>query len=340
MHVVAAPDKFRGTATAAEVTAAMAAAAGRLGASVTAVPMADGGEGTLAAFGGGTEITTVTGPLGAPVAAPWRYDPGPATAVIESAQACGLQLAGGPDLNDPEAATTRGVGELIAAAVHRGARRVLVGIGGSATTDGGQGAVDALVEAGLVAALHDVDVLVCCDVETLFLDAAHVFAPQKGADQATVARLSERLARRRDEYVARFGIDPQSFPGSGAAGGLAGGLAALGAKLVPGVDLIAAETGLDDAIAAADVVLTGEGRVDATSLQGKVVGALCDRARAAGKGAIVVAGVVDSGIRLPGVDVVSLTASFGAKRAFLDTARAIEDATVAALRRWKEAHHG
>ena len=340
MHVVAAPDKFRGTATAAAAAAAMAAGARRLGARVTAVPMADGGEGTLAAFGGGTDVTTVTGPLGTPVAASWRYDPDAATAVIESAQACGLHLAGGHEGNDPEAATTRGVGELIAAAVQRGARRVLIGIGGSATTDGGQGAVDALVEAGLVPALREVDVLVCCDVETRFLDAARIFAPQKGADPATVARLSDRLARRRDGYVARFGVDPQTVSGSGAAGGLAGGLAALGAKLVPGVDLIAAETGLDDAIAAADVVLTGEGRVDATSLQGKVVGALCQRARVAGKGAIVVAGVVDADVHLPGVDVVSLAASFGAKRAFVDTARAIEDATATALRRWKEAHHG
>ena len=334
MHVVAAPDKFRGTATAAEVAAAIVAGARRRGASVTVVPMADGGEGTLAAFGGGTDVATVTGPLGQPVSAAWRYDAGTGTAVIESAQACGLHLAGGAEGNDPEAATTRGVGELIAAAVRRGARRVLVGIGGSATTDGGRGAVDALAETEL----RGVELLVCCDVRTRFLDAATVFAPQKGADPATVERLSERLRSVRQSYLERYGIDPQERPGSGAAGGLAGGLAVLGARLVPGVDLIAAETGLDAALAAADVVITGEGRLDATSLQGKVVGAVCERARAAGKGAIVVAGVVDAGVEIPGAHVVSLTATFGAKRAFVDTARAIEDATAAGLRRWKEGH--
>ena len=340
MHVLAAPDKFRGTATAAEAAAAIAAAARRIGATATCVPMADGGEGTLAALGGANRTRTVTGPLGRPVAAAWRYDPATATAVIESAEACGLQLAGGAAGNDPEAATTRGVGELIAAALEHGARRIVVGIGGSATTDGGLGAVDALDEADLLPALREVDVLVCCDVETRFLDAARIFAPQKGADPAAVERLSERLAERRTRYVTRFGVDPQELPGSGAAGGLAGGLAAIGARLVPGVDVIAAETGLDAAVAAADVVVTGEGRLDATSVQGKVVGAVLERARTAGKPVVVIAGVVDPDITLAGADVVSLTERFGTKRAFVDTRRAIEDAAAAALARWKVTHHG
>ena len=335
MHVLAAPDKFRGTATAPEVAHAIAAGARRCAATATELPMADGGEGTLDAFGGGNEVADVTGPLGRPVRAAWRFDATSGTAVIESATACGLQLAGGAQRNDPEAASTRGVGELIALAVQHGARRIVVGIGGSATTDGGRGALDALAEAGVVAAVRELDVLVCCDVQTRFLDAARVFAPQKGADPPTVARLGERLERLRRRYVDEFGLDPQQLAGSGGAGGLADGLAAVGARLVPGVDLIAAEVGLDDALAAVDVVITGEGRLDATSQQGKVVGALCDRARGAGKPVIVVAGSVDEGITLPGVDVVSLTATFGAKRAFTDTLSAIEDAVAAALGRWE-----
>jgi glycerate kinase len=333
MHVLAAPDKFRGTATATEAARAIASAARRCGATATAIPMADGGEGTLDAFGGPNQAEVVTGPLGASVEAGWRYNDDSAAAVIESATACGLQLAGGAARNEPEAATTRGVGQLIVAALGRGARRIVIGIGGSATTDGGLGAIEALTEAGLLSAIRHVELLVCCDVRTRFLDAARVFAPQKGADPPAVDRLTQRLARLRRRYVQEFGVDPQELAGSGAAGGLAGGLAALGGRLVPGIELIAREVGLDEAIAAADVVVTGEGRLDQTSLQGKVVGAVCERARAAGRPVIVVAGAVDAGVAIANADIVSLTDTFGQARALADTLAAIADATTLALDR-------
>jgi glycerate kinase len=166
-----------------------------------------------------------------------------------------------------------------------------------------------------------------------------VFGPQKGADPAAVTRLTERLVRLRRHYAAEFGLDPQELVGSGAAGGLAGGLAVLGARLVPGVDLIAAETGLDAAIAAADLVITGEGRLDATSWQGKVVGAVCERARAAGTPVLVVAGAADGPGPPDGVEIVTLVEAVGTGRAFGDTLRAIEDATAAVLGRWKEGRH-
>ena len=328
VHVLAAPDKFRGTATAGDAGRAMAAAAARCGWTVSVVPMADGGEGTLAAFGGANRTATVTGPLGRPVGAPWRYDSG--TAVIESAAACGLHLTGGAVGNDPEAATTRGVGELIAAALRAGARRIVVGIGGSASTDGGLGAVEALAAAGLLAAVRQVEIVVACDVQTRFSDAARVFGPQKGADAAAVSRLTDRLVAARRRYVTEFGLDPEELIGSGGAGGLAGGLAALGASLAPGGDLVANEVGLDAAIARADVVITGEGRLDATSLAGKVVGTVWERA--GGRKVIVVVGDADPGVRLA-TEVVSLTERFGRDRAMNDTLTAIEDAVVEALAR-------
>ena len=189
--LVAAPDKFRGTATAGEVAAAIVAGAGRAGWRGVALPMSDGGEGFLDALGGEIRDAVVTGPLGDPVKAEWRLIDG-GTAVIEMARASGLALAGGAAGNDPVAATTAGTGELVLAAVEAGARRVLVGCGGSATTDGGAGAVEAI---GSVQRLEGAEIVVACDVGTLFADAARVFGPQKGAGPAAVEELSARLAR-------------------------------------------------------------------------------------------------------------------------------------------------
>ena len=183
------------------------------------------------------------------------------TAIVEMARASGLALVG---RNDPLAATTYGTGELIAAAIAHGCRRVIVGVGGSATTDGGLGALDAL---GWT--LHGVEVEVACDVTTTFLDAPAIFGPQKGASPADVEVLEERLrglARRFDEL---YGVDVVSLPGSGAAGGLAGGLAAIGARIVNGFDVVAAATGFGAALEASTAVLTGEGKVDASTLTGK-----------------------------------------------------------------------
>ncbi|MET0160916.1 MAG: glycerate kinase, partial [Acidimicrobiales bacterium] len=142
MRVLAAPDKFRGTASAPDVATAIARAVAAVGGTADEAPLADGGEGTLQALGGANRTTTVTGPLGDPVVAEWRLDR--RSAVIEMAQASGLEVVGGPEGNDAVAASTYGTGELIAAAVERGAREIVVAVGGSATTDGGLGALRAL----------------------------------------------------------------------------------------------------------------------------------------------------------------------------------------------------
>ena len=179
-------------------------------------------------LGGGNRLTIVTGPLGEPVEAEWRLEED-GTALIEAAQACGLTLAGGPERNDPLRATSRGVGELVAAAVAEGAGRIVVFVGGVASTDGGVGATEAVPHP------LRVPLDVACDVDARFLDAADVFAPQKGATPEQVRILRERLEK----------LVVPDLPGSGAAGGLAGGLAAIGARLLPGFDLVADRVGLD-----------------------------------------------------------------------------------------------
>ena len=288
MRVLAAFDKFRGTLTAREATNAVAAACWELGADCDEAPLADGGEGLLDVFGGGNRTSIVTGPLGTPVEAAWRIDR--RTAVIEMARASGLVLAGGAEGNDPLSATTRGTGELISKAIDQGARTVLVGLGGSATSDGGLGAVQALGSRSRLAAI---DVQVACDVRTRFVDAAEVFAPQKGATPAQVRLLTSRLEQLAERYLAEYGVDVREADGSGAAGGLAGGLLAVGARLVPGFDLVAEHVDLDERIAAADVVVTGEGFLDAQSLDGKVVGGVCALAAEHGVPVVVIVGDAD-----------------------------------------------
>jgi glycerate 2-kinase len=306
MRILAAPDKFRGTLTAREAAAAIAAGAVRAGWEAVELPLADGGEGTLAVLGGGNRTTVVTGPLGAPVEAAWRLEDG--EALIEAAEACGLSLAGGPEGNDPLCATSRGVGELIVAAIEAGAERVVVTVGGVASTDGGAGAADALTASLPLA----IPLEVACDVDALFLQAADVFAPQKGATPEQVRLLRERLAA----------LDVPDIPGAGAAGGLAGGLAALGATLRPGFDLVADRLGLDSRLRAADLVVTGEGLVDATSLTGKVVGGVLARASRARVPALVVAGEV---VTNPPLGAVSLLALCGRDRAFAETAACLAE---------------
>jgi glycerate 2-kinase len=269
-HLVAAPDKFRGTASAASVAEAAALGATRAGWTSDPCPMADGGEGLLEAVGGQLRSARVTGPDGiGTVTARWTLLDGGGTAVIEMAEAAGLTLAGGPLGNDPLRATTAGVGQLLLEAVRAGARRIVVGCGGSATTDGGEGLLEAL--GGGPDRLSGIELLVAVDVDTRFEQAAAVFGPQKGASPTEVEALTHRLEALADGYRRRFGVDVTSLPGSGAAGGLAGGLAALGARIVPGFDLVAELVDLPGRLARADAVMTGEGRLDATSLVGKVV---------------------------------------------------------------------
>lgn len=288
MRVVVAPDKFKGTATAQEVCSAIAPVLEAAGHEVVLLPMADGGDGTLDALGGANRTTTVTGPLGDPVEAQWRI--AKRVAVIEMAMASGLVLAGGAEGNDPVNATTRGTGELIAAAVSRGAQRVIVGLGGSATTDGGLGAVEAI---GAPARLAGVHVEIATDVNTLFVDAARVFGPQKGASTAQVAFLEARLRGLAERYRDDFGVDVEQVVGSGAAGGLGGGLVALGGTIISGFELIAEELGLFEQIQAADLVITGEGQLDAESFDGKVVGGVAEMAQDCKVPVVVIAGAVD-----------------------------------------------
>lgn len=319
--VVAAPDKFRGTASAPVIAAAIAAAVTRLGGCCMQRPMADGGEGLLDILGGGNRVTRVTGPLGDAVDAEWRLESG-RTAVIESALACGLHLVGGASRNDPIGATTFGVGELIRAVYESGARRLLVGLGGSATTDGGAGALAALQ--GLSTDLRSVEILVCCDVRTRFTEAAAVFGPQKGASPDEVFLLTQRLRRIRLSTLAARGIDLDDVPGSGAAGGLAGGLLSVGAQLVSGFDTVAELVGLDASMAGASLVVTGEGRLDAASFTGKVVGGVVEQARRHSVPTLVVAGSVDPDVALPSdVHVIDMTCRFGTEKSHTDTAACV-----------------
>lgn len=276
-RVLLAPDKFKGTLTAAEVAAAMADGARRAGWEPVELPIADGGEGTaaalLAARGGRWVAAPASDPLGRPLDARFALLDDGETAVVEVAEASGLQRVAEHE-RDALAASSRGTGELIAAAAEAGARTAIVAAGGSATTDGGRGAIEALRGRARLPRL-----VVACDTRVRFVDAASVYGPQKGADAAGVAALAARL-----EALAQAAPrDPRRIPMSGAAGGLAGGLWAwLGAELRAGAALVLDALDADARIAPADVVLTGEGSIDAQTLTGKAVGELAARCRAAG----------------------------------------------------------
>jgi glycerate kinase len=291
--------------------------------------MADGGEGTLDVLGGPNRTTVVTGPLGQPVEAEWRLHRG--VAVIEMARASGLTLAGGPAKNDALNATTQGVGELIDTALNAGAKKIIVCLGGSATTDGGLGAIKAI---STPARLLAVEFLVACDVDTLFTDAAQVFAPQKGATPAQVGMLTGRLEQLAQRYERDYGINIARMPGSGAAGGLAGGLAALGAKLIPGFDIVAEENGFNEAVKEHDIVITGEGLLDDTSFDGKVVGSVLDYAQDAKTRTIAIVGdideAMDSSLRAA-IEVISITEKFGTETALHQVLRCVEDTTTQVL---------
>ncbi|NYF96929.1 glycerate kinase [Janibacter cremeus] len=337
-----APDKFRGSLTAPEVVAAVTTVADRLGWDVVSRPMADGGEGLLDAFGGPNRTSAVTGPHGRHVEARWRHADG--VAVIESALASGLDLAGGGSVNDPMAATSRGTGELIADAVLDGARRIIVGLGGSAMTDGGLAAVEAVVDRldGDRPVDRGVELLVACDVETLFADAARVFAPQKGADPDQVVELTDRLRRVQTHYddsyghwLADHGVDLATTPGGGAAGGLGGGLLVLGGQLVPGLRLVAEQVGLDEVLERVDAVVTGEGALDAESFNGKVVGGVVAAALPHGLPVLVIAGTIRADVPdLPSrVTAVDLSERFGEDASWGQTAQCVRSAVEQELER-------
>ena len=326
MRVLAAVDKFKGTATAAQVAAAIGHACWELGHECVEQPVADGGEGTLEALGGANRTSVVTGPLGDAVVAEWRLHRG--IAVIEMARASGLTLVGGAEGNDAMAATTTGTGELIDQALDLGAKKIVVCLGGSATTDGGLGCVRAITAPHR---LRSVQLLVACDVQTLFADAAPVFAPQKGASPAQVDMLRGRLERLAQLYEEQYGVDVRNVPGTGAAGGLAGGLVALGGRLLPGFDLVADEVDLHDHITAADLVITGEGHLDEQSFDGKVIGGV--QAMCADAGKPVAAVVGDSAPEVVGrITHRSLVQEFGLDRAMSEPLWCIEHAASILLR--------
>jgi glycerate 2-kinase len=278
--ILVAPDSFKGTFSAAEVAAAIGRGLERAGLMPPDLcPVADGGEGTMDALlprlGGELRPAAAHDPLGRDLNGCFALVEDGGTAIVETATASGLGLVA-EDERDPWAASTYGTGELIAAAAQAGAQVIVVAVGGSATTDGGAGALEAIGEAG---GLGGARLVVLCDVRTPFEHAPKVFGPQKGADTAVVGRLEQRL----DELAEGWPRDPRGVPMTGCAGGLSGGLWAVHrAVLEPGAPWVLDALDFDARMRAARAVVTGEGRLDEQTLQGKLVGEIGTRARQAG----------------------------------------------------------
>jgi glycerate kinase len=283
------PDSFKGTLSARQVADAIGQGVERAGATADLCPAADGGEGTASvlvdALGGEWRTASAHDPLGSEIEASFALVRDGGTAVVEVAAASGLNLIDAEE-RDPERASSAGTGELIAAAIDTGARRILVAAGGSATTDGGRGAIDALEAAG---GTRDARLEVLCDTTVPFERAAEVFAAQKGATPDQIKRLTERLVA----FAGALPRDPRGRVLTGAAGGLSGGLwAAFGAHLIPGAATVLGLVGFDERLERADAVITGEGRLDAQSRQGKLTGEVARRCRAARVPCHVVAGEI------------------------------------------------
>ena len=271
-RVLVAPDSFKGTYSAVEVAGAIAAGVRAAGTEAEELPIGDGGEGTMDALvsglGGELRSAMASDPLGRDVGVHFALQPDQDVAIVEMAQASGLSRLEEAE-RDAWRASTRGTGELIAAAVRAGAHEVIVTVGGSATTDGGAGALAALEHAGVSPRLR-----VVCDVRTPWEDASRVFGPQKGADPKTVKRLERRL----DELAERAPRDPRGVPMTGCAGGLSGGLWAFrNAELLPGAAFVLDALGFDERARHASFVVTGEGALDAQTLAGKAVAEVSER---------------------------------------------------------------
>ena len=357
VRVLAAPDKFRGTLTAAEAAAAIARGwrRARPDDDVEEVPLADSGEGTLdalvAALDGRVLVEPVTGPLGDAVEASYGVVESRRLGIVEMARASGLSLVP-PGRRDSLRATTRGTGELIRAACGHDIDRLIMCIGGSATTDGGAGMAQALgvrladdegrelqpggaallelarAEAtGLVPEVREVDVIVATDVDNPLIGpsgAAAVYGPQKGASPRDVELLDRALTRFAEIIGRDLGVDVAKMPGACAAGGLGGGLVAfLGATLRPGIDVVMEATRFEARLDGANLVITGEGKLDEQSMHGKVPDGVL---RVAGERAVPVAIVCGRAeVRPKGVEVRSLVERFGVRRAFDDAPAALED---------------
>lgn len=324
MKIVVAPQAFKGSLPAPEVAAAMTLGLRRVlpDADIVEIPLADGGEGTvatmIAATGGKLLTSPATGPLGDPVAATWGILGDGKTAVIEMAAASGIGLVRAERL-DPLSATSYGTGELILAALEAGCRDIVVGLGGSATNDAGAGMAQALGArlldrrghklargggaladlaridvAGLDGRLASSHVSAACDVTNRLLGrngASWIYGPQKGANAEMCRRLDDALSNFAAVVETDLGVAVGDIPGAGAAGGLGAGLIAfLGARLMPGIDIISDAVKLAERLEGAGLVLTGEGRLDGQTLSGKTVAGVAARARARGIPVVAIAG--------------------------------------------------
>ena len=326
MKILIAPDSFKGTMRSGEVGDIIAAAVRRIlpAADIVVIPMADGGEGTtdavVRATGGEKRALLVRGPLGEPAEACFGLLPGGRTAVMEMASASGLELLRSSRL-DPLCATTFGTGELMCAALHSGVAEIIMGIGGSATVDGGAGMAQALGyrlldaagqecapgggaletivaidSTGVDPTMRGCRIRVACDVTNPLLGelgAAAVFGPQKGATPALVERLEAGLTNLAEVWIRSGLLTSAMRPGDGAAGGLGAGLRAFcGAEISSGAELVAEIVGFDREILDADILITGEGRTDEQTAHGKLCAVLAGKAKASGVTTILISGAV------------------------------------------------
>ncbi len=367
MKIILAPDSFKGSLTAAEACAAMAEGIGRIDADIEtlAVPMADGGEGTtdalVTATGGRMIDVAATGPLGEPMTGRFGLLGDGATAVVEMAGVSGLPLVA-PDRRNPLHTTTYGTGELMAAALAAGATHLIVGIGGSATTDLGAGMAQAMgvrffdadgvemtepmtgrrladVEGVDLSRLHPgvagCRIDVACDVDNPLLGprgAAAVYGPQKGASADDVVTLEANLAHTATIMEKAIGRSVRDTPGAGAAGGLGAGLLGFcDAALMSGVDIVLAAADLAGRVSGADLVITGEGKIDATTANGKTISGVVRVASAAGVPVIAFAGRVENAeeaasLHLQSVHAIA-PADMPTEQAMADAYRLLADAT-------------
>lgn len=375
MRIVLAPDSFKGSLSAPEVCAALAAGLQRVQpqAEILSIPLADGGEGTAAALvaaaGGWWQSLAVMGPL--PAERPWRQAQigwlGPGRAVVEMASASGLTLVS-PQHRDPRHTTSYGTGQLIAAALEGGAQELILGLGGSATNDLGAGMAQALGvrfldhqgqpitqplsggrlrqvaavdPSGLHPALARCRLRVACDVSNPLLGcrgATAVFGPQKGASPAMVAELEAGLSHLVELLEAATGRTVRDRPGAGAAGGMGAMLLALtAAELQPGIEIVLAASGFQEALRGADLVLTGEGRIDSQTAHGKTISGVARAAAAAGVPVVVIAGSIGPniealyGLGVSGV-VSALSAPMGLEEAMARAPELLADAAERLLR--------
>ena len=300
MKVIVTPDSFKGCLPAKEVARLMADALRKRhpGWEILELPLADGGEGTLEvllpALGGHRAETVVQDPLGRPIRAVFGLSG--STAVVEVAEACGLRLMA-PEERNPLMAGTYGVGQLLLAAREAGARHFLIGLGGTATCDGGEGMLQV---PGLREALEGCTLELLCDVENPFIGpngAARVFAPQKGASPADVEVLEERLTGFAEKLLDATGVDVRNLPGAGAAGGLGGTLmACFGARKVSGIGRILDLLHFQNLLKGAGLIITGEGKSDSQTLMGKVPWGVLQRAN--GIPVVLASGRIENGERL------------------------------------------